>query len=161
MNYYVYYQEDGFIAAISPAFLKEWEHLPYLTISEEVAKPFLTFIEPLFKWKVKNNPDPQLIKEDDPLLFGHNEKMFFDIKQQPNVEENFVIFVTINQNTITIRSQLQEEFSLFLTKKDDPSVIIQTLTISPGEVRKTFIVDDEDFSIFSDKFYGQIQWQST
>lgn len=159
MSYFVYYnkEENGSIVGVSPAELKELAGTEYLLVSEKEAMPFISGKEKITKWKVDTIKNPTLVKKDNHVFHRYNEHGFFDVSTQ--LTNKPIITIEVKQKVIIITSNQHSDFiTFYLTKKDNPSYLLQKMTLEPNVVEKRFVADEENFSIFATSNYGHIKY---
>jgi hypothetical protein len=152
MKYFVYYSTNGDISDISPIEIRGNVAKPFIKIDKEAALHFISGKEKPSKWRVLNK---KLVKRDAYVSFQYDATGFFNIKSQQSSDP--VVIVTIQEQKITIRSEENKELVFYLTKKSNPSFIVDTLILD--NIEKTFISPIKSFSIFADHNYGNIKWQ--
>lgn len=159
MKYFVYYDKDnnGAILNISPTQLEGKHAYEFIKIDKEEALLFIQGKERPAKWRVDCIERPKLIKKDNHVFHQYDSHGFFNIKSQQSTKP--VIIITIKGKEISITTNnTKNNLMFFLTIKDNPTFIIENLTINAGISKKTFISPINNFSIFANHNFGNIKW---
>ena len=160
MSYFVYYNDNnGTILSVSPKEMPEMKDRLFIKVPGNEALPFIQGKERTSKWKVDICKNRDLIKKDNYIFHQYNHHGFFNIESQQS--ENPITTIKIKKHVITITTENHNTIlTFFLTDRDNPSYLLQKMTLEPNVVEKRFIAETENFSIFTTQQFGKIKWQN-
>lgn len=156
---FIYYnrEDNGNVVGVSPVELDDLQHLSVLIIPKDDADPFLTGKESISNWKVDFKRLPKLIKKSDYTYYHYNEHNFFNIEKQLATSADITIAVR-GRTIIITRHDNEDTITFFLTERDNPTYLLQKMVLESGVVEKRFFADKENFSIFTNRNFGNIDY---